>query len=203
MLLVARTCPQLIFMKDMLEFWKNPSNGFKWTLAGIALLAAVMTGILFYPNSSQEILLPNELAQISVYVTGAVEHPGVYTLPHGSRVNDLLKRAVPKKEWDATAINLAKRLEDEDMIVVPKLTHQKIFPLFHAPAKKLAANQSVSLNQASIAEFQTLPGIGPGMAKRIVDYRTAHGSFGSIEDLQDVPGMGGKKFQRVKPFLRL
>jgi len=203
-----------------MEFWNNLSLKLRNIFIGSFIVVLLLAGFFLYPkfsksqpeNSPQDIVLPNELPQMSVYVTGAVERPGVYTLPHGSRVKDALKIAGTKKDWDPEGINLAKRLEDEDMVVVPRAAHQgeakEQTPLpgsaIPRPLKpKLNSKQTISLNKASVADLEALPGVGPGMAKRILDYRLAHGSFGSVDDVRDIPGLGEKKFQKMKPFLRL
>lgn len=203
----------------MLGFWNQLSRPLRTAL--VIVLFALFLCVGFFAqryfrtesgDAPQDIVLPNELSQVSVYVTGAVERPGVYALTHGSRVKDLLKIAGVRKDWDPEGINLAKRLEDEDMVVVPRIVHptdsrnQKSgagTPTSHFSRAKLRSKETISLNKASLSDFEALPGVGAGMAKRIVEYRLSHGSFGSVEDLKDVPGLGEKKFQKIKPYLRL
>lgn len=205
-----------------MEYWNQLSSSMRALLIGAMIAVFGVSGFILYPHylkneasnrSSERILLPNEPVQISVYVTGAVDRPGVYTLPHGSRVKDVLSIAKPKKEWDPEGINLAKRLEDEEMIVVPRVVHETGATAAQgvsgsrSPAqnskKKISGNEKVSVNKAGLADLQSIPGVGPGMAKRIIDYRLAHGTFGSIEDLKDIPGMGEKKFEKLKGHFRL
>lgn len=187
-----------------MEFWNHLSERSKIVLIGILAVIFAFAGVHFIPgapsNPTGMIILSDPPTHLTVYVTGAVRHPGVYTLHNGTRVQDaILIAGGASKDWDPIGINLAKRLEDEEMVVVPKIGAEK-------PAnfvQKTKTTEPVNLNRAGVMDLQKLPGVGPGMAKRIFDYRASHGAFKSVEGLRSVPGVGEKKFQRMKPFLQL
>ncbi|AEG59336.1 competence protein ComEA helix-hairpin-helix repeat protein [Desulforamulus ruminis DSM 2154] len=154
-----------------------------------------------------------------VYVVGAVEKPGVYKLPPGSRVNDALKLAVPLPEADLTLLNLAMVLKDEQRLAVafqaeasePETVPQAAPEGLSQPAgqavmlKKttaVSANSGlININTADETELDRLPGIGPALASRIIQYREINGSFQSIEDIKNVSGIGDKKYADLQSLI--
>lgn len=141
-----------------------------------------------------------------VYVSGAVAHPGVYALPPGARVADALAAAGgPSAEADLAQLNLARRVHDEEQIDVPRYGETPrpvptpLLAAVTAPAGRTAGQ--VNINTASAAELDTLPGIGPGYAERIVAYRETNGPFQKIEDIQNVPGIGPATFERIRDLI--
>jgi competence protein ComEA len=148
-------------------------------------------------------------ALVTVYASGAVQHPGVYTLPTSARVAELLQLAGgPAPDADLDQVNLALRLHDEEQIFFPHRGTPVAVPVPAGPAPPAQSAGSatappavVNLNSAPAAALETLPGIGPALAGRIVEYRTAHGRFTRIEQIQDVPGIGPKLFDRVRAYL--
>lgn len=139
---------------------------------------------------------------VVVYVSGAVVHPGVYTLPAGARVADALAAAGgATPEADLAHLNLARRLRDEEQVYVPRQGEPTLPPATGVPSSNSATPGKVNINTADVAELDTLPGIGPGYAQRIVAYREQHGPFRTIEDLQKVPGIGPATFARVRDLI--
>ena len=138
---------------------------------------------------------------IVVDVVGAVRKPGVYDFPQGARVIDAVRAAggfMPGAE--PQAINLARPLVDGEQVVVPKKGE--------APAAGAGSGSSaqqpggkLNINSATEADFENLPGIGPVLAQKIVDYRTQHGPFRSIQDLMKVTGIGQKKFDSLQAYV--
>lgn len=136
---------------------------------------------------------------ITVYVNGAVAHPGVYALPDGSRVVQALAAAGGLTEdADADGLNQARPLRDGEQVYVPARGTPP--PPLVAPAggaapstKAVAPSGRVNLNTATKEELDTLPGIGPALAERIIQYREKNGPFQRPEDLKKVPGLGGTK----------
>lgn len=128
---------------------------------------------------------------VVVDVEGDVVRPGVVKLPLGSRVSDAiaaaggLARSVP-----AGQLNLAARVDDGQLLVVGVQT-------------ATATDKRVSLNQGAAADFDALPGVGPVLAARIVAWRDTHRRFTSIDQLQEVPGIGAKVFADLKGLVRL
>jgi competence protein ComEA len=147
--------------------------------------------------------------RVVVDVAGAVRHPGVYHLPAGARVNDALHRAGgTTRRADLTQINRAAKLEDGRQVLVPVRTPAGA--AVAAPsgtgtgAAGPAANAPpLNLNTATLEQLEALDGIGPAMAQRILDYRQAHGGFGSVEELGQVPGIGDKRLAALRQKVRV
>lgn len=136
-----------------------------------------------------------------VDVQGEVVHPGVYQLPGGSRVGDAIKAAGGvKKGSTSTSVNLARFLEDGEQIYVAENGYLGEFQSSAAPTGG-ASRGRLHLNRATEGELDALPGVGPVLAKRIIAYRTENGSFGSINDLQKVSGIGPAKFNELRDFI--
>ncbi len=129
--------------------------------------------------------------RVVVHVAGEVKDPGVFTLDTGSRVQDALMAAGGgTEEAEVHALNLAAELVDGQRVYVPRVGEVE-------ETMGLAAgsdNQRVNLNTASLDELETLPGIGPALAQRIVDHREANGLFRNIEEIKEVSGIGDKRF---------
>lgn len=135
-----------------------------------------------------------------MHVAGAVRHPGVFRLAAG-RVGDAVRKAGgPRKDADLNAINLAAKIADGQQVVVP--TKATVVPP-GAPALEnsgtaTASGAKISLNTATKEELDTLEGVGPATADKILEYRKEHGGFGSVDDLKDITGIGDKKFEALK-----
>jgi len=138
-------------------------------------------------------LVPERAAaapKLVVHVAGAVRRPGLYRLAEGKRVADAVARAGgATAPADTAAINLAAPLADGMQVVVPSRV---------AGAAGAAALGRVSLNSASTAELDALPGIGPVTAQKIVDHRLAHGGFRSVDDLDAIPGIGPARIEQLR-----
>ncbi len=143
---------------------------------------------------------------IIVYVSGAVAHPGVYALPPDARVADALAAAGgPLDGADLAPVNLARRLRDEEQVHIPRPGETPLAlptPLLPAAATPGGGTAGlVNINAASAAELDSLPGIGPGYAQRIVEYRESHGPFATVEEIQNVPGIGPATFARIRDLI--
>jgi competence protein ComEA len=128
--------------------------------------------------------------EIVVYVAGAVKSPGIQRLPAGSRMADALERAGdPLPEADLEGLNLAQKLEDGQRVYVPRRGQM--------PAGT-ASSGKVNVNTAPASELEKLPGIGPTLAARIVEYRERNGPFRRVEDLKKVKGIGESKLRELR-----
>ncbi|WP_424910661.1 helix-hairpin-helix domain-containing protein [Thermovenabulum sp.] len=132
---------------------------------------------------------------IYVYVTGAVKNPGVYKLRDGDRVKDLVEIAGGLGEnADLLSVNLAKKLTDEEKIHIPYVNE--------SDSGNSVKDGRININTADETELDKLPGIGPSLAKRIIDYRNTHGPFKKIDEIKNVAGIGDKKFQDIKDLIK-
>lgn len=138
---------------------------------------------------------------IVVDVQGKVRHPGVVRLPAGSRVLDALVAAGgPRPGVPTSSLNLAQPLSDgEQVILDPDGSGE---PATGSSASS-TAGAVVNLNRATLADLDGLPGVGPVLAQRILDWRSEHGRFSSVEELQEVPGIGPSKFADLKDLVRV
>ena len=151
-------------------------------------------------------------SSVVIHVTGAVTRPGVVILGTGSRVTDAINAAGgAAPDADAEQLNLARVLTDGEQIRVPRVGEVLPDP---APQPAGAAGSgtsaasgrpdgggssgSVNINTASTSELEKLPGIGPALAQRIVEYRDSHGPFASVDALTDVPGIGQAKLEALR-----
>jgi len=150
-------------------------------------------------DTSQESLASNS-AQLIINVAGKVSNPGVYQLPQGSRVVDAIEAAgMQLKGVDISDINLARVLVDGEQILVGglKLSNGK------AATKKITVDSPLDINRATLTQLDTLPGIGPVTAQRIIAYRSKVGRINSLDELKKISGLGGMKFEEIKPLLRI
>ncbi|WP_245634615.1 ComEA family DNA-binding protein [Janibacter limosus] len=149
-------------------------------------------------------------ARVTVHVVGEVERPGVVTLPAGSRVDDALDLAGgATSEADLSQVNLARPLVDGEQVVVPAPGEAAVGapPGAGGPAGAGGSGAAgpgggdtlVNLNTADLATLETLPGVGPVLAQRILDWRTEHGQFTAIEELGEVSGVGDKTYAQLSP----
>ncbi len=135
-------------------------------------------------------------AAIEVYVSGAVNQPDVYDLPPNSIVKDAIVAASgAAADADLDRINLAAHLADQMQVYVPH-KGETVPPL--GGSTPGAATDKININTATAEELDKLPGIGPSIAKAIIDYRTANGPFKTIEDINDVKGIGDVLFAKIK-----
>ena len=167
---------------------------------GVALL--VLSSFIVLRGSSKEVIaapqIPIEISipEVTVDVAGAVNNPGVYSLPAQSRVIDALRAAGNSVTGsDLSDLNLARVVKDGEQIyvnpTVRTVNGKRII-------KKVVPRGPININRASAKEFDGLAGIGPVIAKRIVEYRRINGPFMTIEDLQKVSGIGSAKFEEFK-----
>lgn len=143
--------------------------------------------------------------EMVVYVCGAVEKPGIYTLPEGSRLYEAIAMAGGfSKKADSAYHNLARAIEDGERIYIlstsetKELTTQQQMEGEEGAGGAVQANGLINLNTATAEQLMTLPGIGEARAADILAYRAKIGQFTDIEELMNVSGIGEARFERVK-----
>jgi competence protein ComEA len=189
--------------------------------AAVAAVALVIVGSLWYGRSrsspvalqplpaagaARGAALPSPSpspATLVVDVTGLVHHPGVYEFHQGDRVIDAIRRAGgARRGADLTSINPAALLTDAEQIVVGRSGGTGPVSAIGSGGGSAGgasgAGAIVNINTATLDQLETLPGIGPSLGQRIIDYRTQHGPFRSVNDLLNVSGIGEKRLADMK-----
>jgi competence protein ComEA len=142
--------------------------------------------------------LSGQASDVVVDVTGAVEHPGVYRLPTGSRVGDAVKRAGgPSARAELEAVNRAARLADGQQVVVPERVPGGV-----AIATGGGEEGPISLGAATVEQLDTIDGIGPVTAQDIVEFRDQHGGLASVDQLDQLSGIGPATMESLRARLQ-
>jgi competence protein ComEA len=170
----------------------------------VVLAIAVLAGkLLSRPKAQAAPRIPVaastsiQAASMYVDVVGAVRRPGLYRLPHGSRVADALARAGgATRTAEIELVNLAAPIADGEQVVVPRRGSGG--PTAGAPGAGGVGTGPVHLSTATVEQLDALPGVGPVTAQKILDYRRQHGAFSSVEELDAVPGIGPAKLAQLK-----
>ncbi len=183
--------------------------GMVWYRAGLSSPGADRAGAL---PPAVEIAPPpaptTTTAVVVVHVAGAVVRPGLYRLAAGSRVADAIDLAGgPRPRADLDGLNLAARLVDGQRIAVSRRGEPPppgpVDALAVASGEATAAAGPIDLNTAGTAELETLPGVGPATARKILEERSRRGGFRSIRDLLGVPGIGERRFAELRSRVRV
>jgi competence protein ComEA len=176
----------------------------KWEFLVLGILGGLLgSGLLQLiasPPRGQpvELLLPPSPQPFLVHVEGAVAQPGIYSLAPGSRLSDAVEAAgglLP--EADPSRLNLASFITDGQRITVYLIGEESVQPFF-AGQTDGEPGFLININTASLADLESLPGIGPVKAQAIIEYRELNGPFESIEEIMQVPGIGPATFDLIQ-----
>lgn len=141
-----------------------------------------------------------EKDDIKIHIAGEVISPGIYVLEEGSRIDDAIRYAGGITEnADLDKVNLAYEVSDGEKIYIPSIFDEEIEYTFNSEAT--SNTTKVNVNKATSEQLQTINGIGPALAEKIIAYRTKNGKFSSIEDIKNVSGIGDKKFESIKDYI--
>lgn len=197
---------------DALRLWWRDINftaSQRRALAAVAVLAIVISGFLILKPHNADAIAPIENTvptiitppMVVVDVQGEVKAPGVYELPVNSRVNDAIKAAGgATKSADLSFINQARLIKDGEQIYI-----ERVISRSGNPVRRTATTISgvININRANAKDLEKLPGIGPVLASRIIEFRSINGSFQSIEDLRKVQGIGSSTLEKFKSKIRV
>jgi len=166
-------------------------------LAVLAVAGKLLAGAGAATADPPPALMPaaREAAErVVVHVAGAVRRPGLYALAEGSRVSDAVARAGgATAKADTAAVNLAAPLADGIQVLIPSRVAGAA-----GSASGVGVAARVSLSSATLAELDTLPGVGPVTAQKILDHRARHGGFRSVDDLDAIPGIGPARIEQLR-----
>lgn len=166
-------------------------------------VAALVWVVARNPSGEAVVLRPAPTEKpVIVYITGAVPRPGVYALPKEARIQDAISAAGGfLAEADKSQINLAALLEDGQKLDIPYI--EGASPVLGTPLPEVdtSTTELIDINTASLEELDTLPGIGPTTAQKIIDYRDENGPFINAEDIINVPGIGPGTYERIKDLI--
>lgn len=181
-------------------------------------------------NLENDILVSNNISKeenyteedyVIIHITGSVKNPGIVKLKEGSRIEDAIEAAGGLTEnADISKVNLAYVVEDGTKIKIPSSQEEDIgdeeiidsgsgeniiveekSDFSNKDNQTNKDNKLININKATETDLQTLPGIGPSLAGKIVEYRSQNGKFGSIEDIKNVNGIGDSKYQNIKDLI--
>lgn len=201
----------MAFFDEWKEKWESWSLAVKGAVIAVVLLLLVAVGGLL-PKKEEaveesEAVVTTVLAEkmeesttleavIFVDIKGEVKKPGVYQMKVGDRVRDAIDAAGGlTAEADSQKVNLAQRVEDQMVIVVPKVGEEAEAIPAGATSKEPSKEGKVNINTATVEELKTLKGVGEKKAEAIIEYRKKNGSFKTKEDLMKVRGIGKKLFE--------
>jgi competence protein ComEA len=171
-------------------------------MAGGASDASTSSSAVSSPGSSSGAAATAASGVVLVHAAGAVMEPGVYSLPAGSRVADLVDAAGgPAPDADLDQLNLAAPLVDGERVYVPRAGETVVAASSGTVADDAAG--PLDLNAATLEELDELPGIGPATARAIIDERERRGGFRSVDELLDVRGIGPAKLEDLRPLVRV
>jgi competence protein ComEA len=188
-----------------------------YTLVGV-MAGFALAGLLLFisraPAGEPIKLLPAPTKEpIAVHIIGAVPRPGLYEFAEGARVQDAIDAAGGLlSSANIDSINLAALLEDGQQLTIPYKDGQApeaaieeddtlVLPGSTEEPSSQTSEELININTASVEELDSLPGIGPTIAQRIIDYRDENGPFQTIEDILNVSGVGPSTFDQIKDLI--
>ena len=191
-------------------------SAYKTNHSGITVIEPERSGRhMKYSSNNGDVF--DEKTEVVFHIVGCVKKPGLYTLYDGCRLNDAIKSAGgATTEADINAVNLARKITDGEKIVIPSKLEAAERSLIQSGAVPVASSSvqtgssaqsgtpaKVNINTATAEELDLLPGVGPSTAKKIIDYRNQIGGFSSVDQLNEVSGIGPKKYDGLKDMVTL
>ena len=186
----------------------------------IGLIGIIIISIIIYYMTQKigndEIVIDNTESieeeeieeKIAIHMTGCVKNPGIIELKEGERIDDAIQLAGGlTEEADLTNVNLAYKVEDGQKIYIPSIHDIEEKEIIQENQEEIFGKENetgkVNINTAKQTELETLPGIGPTIALRIIEYRKENGEFTDIEELKEIEGIGEAKWEQIKDFVEI
>ena len=150
-----------------------------------------------------------EKEYIKIHIAGQVKNTGIIELEVGSRISDAIQKAGGITEFaNLEEVNLAYSLEDGQKLYIPSIEEKNVEYITKENGENIIqvtnivnSKNVININKANIEELESIPGVGPSMAQKIINYRIENGNFKTIEDLKNVSGIGDKKFESMKDYV--
>lgn len=169
---------------------------------GISILSVIYAAANQPHGESITVQPAPTAAPLVIQVAGEVQQPGIYTLPHGTRVQDAVQAAGGfTTEANQSGVNLAARLRDGVKVVIPGNFGSSAASEEESTPEAAEVNFPIDLNTATLEELDQLPGIGPSRAQDILDYREQQGGFSRVDEIKEVPGIGDTTYERMKDLI--
>lgn len=188
------------WLKTQLALAKSGERSARKKLIVTAVLLVTLLVLVFTGQSSSEPVIvaaktnaaSESTASGFIHISGAVENPGVYAIDAGARLFEVIALAGGfTKSADQSSVNLARVVVDGEQVVIT------------SDGESTPSDSLVHINRATAGELDALPGIGPTLSQRIIDWRQANGSFKTIEDLRNVAGIGDRLFAGIRKLVTL
>lgn len=164
-------------------------------------------------SNIMEEYMEEEVKTITIHIVGCVENEGLVVLEEGSRVADAIEKAGGATlDADLSKINLAYKLSDGQKIYIPSINEDEVNEyvteeignnIIIEDTKNIGGSEMVNINTANQSELETLPGIGPSTALKIIEHREQNGKFDKIEDITNVKGIGDSKYESIKDLIEV
>ena len=150
-----------------------------------------------------------EKEYIKIHITGQIKNSGIIELEVGSRISDAIEKAGGITEFaNLDEVNLAYCLEDGQKLYIPSIEEKDVEYITENNGENIiqdtkvsSASKVININKADKEDLEKIPGVGPSMAEKIVNYREENGYFNSIEDLKNISGIGEKKFESMREYI--
>ena len=195
----------------------------KYFIIGIIIILIIVLYLSFGHTNYQDVVVEEEPLEIEIKeelasnllivdIKGEILSPGIYEVEPDKRVMDIINLAGGLLEdADTSNINLSMKVEDEMVIIIPKIKDEKEKTIVNSASiieKKSSqpnkdSSGKVSINNATLNELMTVKGIGEVKAKKIIEYRNTNGTFNTLEELTKVPGIGTKTLEKIKEYITL
>lgn len=190
----------------------------------IAVLVIILLIVINLNKGGEEVVIENvetdtivnqeseEINKIMIHIIGCINNPGVIEIQENARIIDVIEAAGGlTQEADISKVNLAYKVKDAQKIYIPSIYDEEEVEYINTENgsnviveyNEKEENAMVNINSATQTELETLPGIGPSTALKIISYREKNGRFKSIEDIKQVPGIGDVKFEGIKDMLEV
>ena len=189
---------------------------------GIVVIICLIIGIILALNTeeyteittaevfdtTEEETIIETLNTIKIHISGEVNYNGILELEEGSRIDDAIKQAGgTTQNADINKINLAYELSDGQKIYIPNINEEEnkeyIMQNSGLEGEEEKTQEKININKATQTELETLPGVGPSLALKIIKYRKENGKFKSIEELENVSGVGENKYEELKELIKV